>query len=197
MGFLRGRRERQEIERKMKARQGRRSIERHIRRQRQNVQRYWELAKRAARLRDQKMFKQIAAFILATQRDITQWERRLLYFDMVQARRDQVLTSAQFAEAYQAMAQSMLAHSSPENLARIQQDIERGFQTAEMMDEMLENLMDISEDLLEDVMSADQEGELRQIMEAIEAEAEQEAQGVEDAEIEAALRAIEEQLTRR
>jgi hypothetical protein len=50
---------------------------------------------------------------------------------------------------------------------------------------------------LEDLVSVDQEGELRQIMDALKAEAEQEGQGIGDAEIEASLRAIEEQLNRR
>jgi len=194
MNFFKQRKQRQEIERKIEARRGKKAVEQHLQRQRRNIQHYLGLAKRASRLQDQVMFKQIAKFILASQRDVIQWESKLLYFDMVQARRDQIGAAAEFAMAYQSMAKSMLANSNPADMAKIQQDIEMGLAQAEAMDEMLSSLMDISEDML-DGMSADvQEGELAQIMQAIQTEAQQEGQGVSDAEIEASLRAIEEQL---
>ncbi len=194
MNYFQRRKQRKEIQRKIEARRGKKAVEQHIQRQRRNIQRYWELAKRAARIKDQVMFKQIAKFILASQRDVTQWERRLLYFDMVQARRDQIGAAAEFAQAYQAMAKSMLANSDPADLAKIQQDIEMGLAQAEMMDEMLSSLMDISEDMLEEISADVADSELAQIMQTIQAEAEQEGQGISDADIEASLRAIEEQL---
>lgn len=194
MNFFKQRKQRQEIERKIEARRGKKAVEQHIQRQRRNIQHYWGLAKRAARLKDETMFKQISKFILASQKDVTQWERRLLYFDMVQARRDQIGAAAEFAQAYQAMAKSMLVNSNPADIAKIQQDIEMGLAQAEMMDGMLENLMDISEGMLDDMSVGVQDGELTQIMQAIQTEAEQEGRGVSDAEIEASLRAIEEQL---
>ncbi|MCL4831442.1 MAG: hypothetical protein KJZ86_03340 [Caldilineaceae bacterium] len=196
MNFFQQRKQRQEIERKIETRRGKKAVEQHIQRQKRNIQHYWGLAKRAARLQDQVMFKQIAKFILASQRDVTQWERKLLYFDMMQARRDQIGASAEFAQAYQAMAKSMLANSSPADMAKIQQDIEMGLAQAEMMDEMLSSLMDISEDMLDDISADVQDGELAQIMQAIQSEAQQEGEGVSDADIEASLRAIEEQLGR-
>jgi len=196
MHFFRQRRQRKEMERRIQARQGKKAVERHIQRQKANIQRYWALAKRAARLQDPEMFRKIARFILVTQRDVHMWERRLLYFDILQARRDQVTAAAEFAQAYQAMAQSMLAHSKPADLARIQQDIEMGLAQAETMDEMLAQLVEVSEDLLEEMGQEISDTELAQIMAAIQAEAEEEGQGVSDQEIEASLRAIEEQLRR-
>lgn len=185
-----------EIERKIKARQGKKSVERHVQRQKANIQKYWELAKRAYRLKDQKMFEQIAAFILATQRDVHQWEHRLLYFDMVEARRDQVLAAAEFAAAYQEMAKSMLANSSPAQMAKIQKDIEVGIMRAELMDDFLADLVEMSEEMLADARQGERDGELKQIMAALQTEADQEGQVASDAEIEASLRAIEEQLKR-
>lgn len=196
MNFLQKRKERKKIERKIQARQGKKNIERHIKKQRANLAKYWELGKRSARIKDGASFKQISAFILATQRDITQWERRLLYFDMVEARQDQVLAAADFAQSYQAMAKTMLAHSDPANIAQIQQDIEMGMARAEMMDGMLENLMDMSEDMLTDEIASPNDAELTQIMSAIQTEADEEGFGLGDDEIEASLRAIEEQLGR-
>lgn len=185
-----------EIERKIKARQGKKTVERHVQRQKANIQKYWALAKRAYRLNDTKMFEQIATFILSTQRDVTQWERRLLYFDMVEAQRDQVLAAAEFALAYQEMAKSMLASASPADLAKIQKDIEVAMMRSDMMEEVMENLMDLSEGMLQDVQLEDRGNELKQIMGALQTEAVAESQAPSDSEIEASLRAIEEQMKR-
>lgn len=190
------RKRQKEIDRKIKIKEGRRRLDRYIKKQQENLVKYRGLAKRAQRVGDEQMFRQIAMFILRTQRDITQWERRILYFDMVEARKDQVLAAAEFAKAYEVMAQSMLANSNPASIAKIQHDIETGLMRAEMMDDMLENLMDVSEDLLSEPASAEDSAELQQIMAELATEADQEAQGVSDAEIEASLRAIEEQLRR-
>ena len=152
-----------EIERRLKARQGKKAVERHVSRQRTVIQKYWELAKRAYRLKDVKMFEQISTFILMTQRDVTQWERRLVHFDMVEAQRDQVLAAAEFAQAYQEMAKSMLANTDPASLAKIQKDIEVALMRADMMDDVLENLMDMSEGMLEETRLDDRNDEIRQI----------------------------------
>ncbi len=185
-----------EIERKIKARQGKKTVERHVQRQKANIEKYWALAKRAYRLKDTKMFEQIATFILATQRDVTQWERRLVYFDMVEAQRDQVLAAAEFAQAYQELAKSMLASANPADLAKIQKDIEVAMLRSDMMEEVMENLMDLSEGMLQDVRLEDHGNELKQIMAALQTEAVEESQAPSDSEIEASLRAIEEQMKR-
>ena len=185
-----------EIERKIKARQGKKSVERHVQKQRVNIEKYWGLAKRAYRLHDTKMFEQIASFILMTQRDITQWERRLLYFDMVEAQRDQVLAAAEFAQAYQEMAKSMLSSASPADLAKIQKDIEVAMMRSEVMEEAMDSLMELSEGMLQDVRVGDQSAELKQIMATLQNEAIAESQAPSDSEIEASLRTLEEQMKR-
>jgi len=190
------RKRQKELERQIKIKEGRRHLERHIKKQKEKMVKYRGLAKRAQRIGDEKMFRQIALLLLRTQRDITQWERRILYFDMIEARKDQVRAAAEFAQAYETMAQSMLANSNPANIAKIQRDIEMGLARAEMMDDMLENLMDVSEDLLPEPADAEDTADLKQIMAELAAEADQEAQGVSDAEIDASLKAIEEQLRR-
>ena len=102
------RKRQKELDRKIKIKEGRRRLDRYIQKQKENLLKYRKLAKRAHRVGDESMFRQIALFILRTQRDIMQWERRILYFDMVEARKDQVLAAAEFAKAYEVMAQSML-----------------------------------------------------------------------------------------
>jgi hypothetical protein len=185
-----------EIERKIKAKQGKKTVERHVQRQKANLEKYRGLAKRAYRLDDTKMFEQIATFILATQRDVTQWERRLVYFDMVEAQRDQVLAAAEFAQAYQEMAKSMLASANPADLAKIQKDIEVAMMRSDMMEEVMENLMELSEGVLQEVRSEDKSNELKQIMADLQSEAVAESQAPSDSEIEASLRKIEEQIKR-
>ena len=185
-----------DIERKIKARQGKKTVERHNQRQKANIEKYWALAKRAYRMRDPKRFEQIATYILSTQRDVMQWERRLLDFDMIEAQRDQVLAAADFAMAYEQMAKSMMANSDPASMARIQKDIQTAMLRAEMMEGVLENLSDISQELIDDVKLSDRGGEINQIMAALRAEADEESKAPDDKELEASLRAIEEQMKR-
>ncbi len=183
-----------EIERQIKAKEGKKAVERHIRRQKTNVEKYWELAKRAYRLRDSKRFEQISTLVLATQRDVQQWEQRLLDFDMIEAQRDQVLAAADFARSYEAMAKSMISASDPVKLANIQRDIQVALMRAEMMDTVLENFSEMSQEMLQETALNDRGGEIKAIMASLKAEAEQEAQAPDDRELEANLRAIEEQL---
>ncbi|MEI2420514.1 hypothetical protein V6O07_09575, partial [Arthrospira platensis SPKY2] len=92
------------------------------------------------------------------------------------------------------MAKSMLAVSDPGDMANIQRDIEMGFLQAEMMEDALDNLVDMSENMLNEMVPMETDKELLQIMQAIQTEADAELQGgFGDAEMEASLRAIEEQ----
>lgn len=189
------RKQRRELERKMKIRQGKRTVEQHIQRQKKKIDQYLAMAKRAVRLHDEAMFRQLTTSILVSQRDAIQWERRLLFFDMVEARTEQTRAAAEFAKAYQNMAQSMLENSNPGNIAKIQQDIQMGLARAEMMEDMLANLVDMSDDMLSDFAGGEQDKELAQLMESIRTESAQESSSsAVDAEIEASLRAIEEKL---
>lgn len=188
--------EERELERRIKIQENKRRIERYILKQRKKVDKYWSAAKKAVRLSDEKMFEQIATLILATQRDINNWERSMLSFEVMEARTEQIAASADFARAYEAMSKSMLANSNPANLAKIQLDVERATMRAQAMGTMMENFVDISANLLDEGAGLEQDAELRQIMETLKAEADQESNGFDNAEIEASLRAIEAQLKR-
>jgi len=195
LGFLERRKQRKEIERKLKVNQGKRKVIRHIRDQKKRVREFWELAKRAYRLGDAALYRKIAAIISATRQDINRWERRLVYFEMIEAQRDQVAAGAEFAKAFHAMAQSMLANANPADMARIQQDLQLGLAMADQLDDTLENLIEMTDDMLAEV-EGERDAELEEIMAAIAREAEQEAEPGFDADIEASLKQIEEALNR-
>ena len=193
--FLRDRRQRQEMDRQIKVKEGRRKAERHIRNQRKLVRRYWELATKAARLSDRNMVKKLATMISATREDINRWERRMLYFDMIEAQRDQALAGSEFAKAFDAMANSVLAHADPADLARIQLNLERSTIVAEQLEDRLIDFQETMDDMLSDVEEERPE-ELGEIIAAIEREAEEAGEPGFDAEIEASLKQLDDMLGR-
>lgn len=188
--------EEKELERKIKAKEGKRRIERYVQEQRKNITKYWEYAKRAARLKDEKTFERCAAVVLMTQQNVNRWERALLAFDVMKTEYEQALAMKGMADAYAAMAQSILKNSNPAEMAKIQRDVQRAQGRAEALDMMMEEFLDMSESALDEVSSGESSAELKQMMAAIRAESEHEEQGggAESDEIAASLRAVEDLL---
>jgi|GEM_PF-1715865 len=195
LGFLERRKQRKEVERKIVVNQGKRKASRHIRDQKKRLREFWELAKRSYRLGDVALYRKIAAIISATRQDIKRWERRMVYFEMIQAQRDQVLAGSEFAKAFHAMAGSMLANANPADMVRIQHDLQLGLAMADQLDDTLEDMMEMTDDMLDDV-EGERDAEMDEIMAAVAREAEQEAEPGFDADIEASLKQIEEALNR-
>ncbi len=184
-----------EMERRMQVRQGRRKVERHIKTQQKQVQRYWELAKRAYNLGNRDMLLKLANLISKTKQDIKRWEERLLYFDMIEAMRDQALAGAEFAKAFQAMSQTILASADPSVLNSIQLELEKSMMVADELEDRLEDFQSSMDDLLE-ATSADEKAELSEILRIIQSEAEKEPQEELDPEIQALEKQIEDLLGR-
>ena len=195
IAYVERRKQRQEMERRIKANQGRQMVTRHIRNQKKKVREFWDLAKDAYRVGNVALYRKISAAISATRQDINRWEQRLVYFKVIEAQRDQVLAGAEFANAFHAMAGSMLAHANPSDLVRIQQDAQMAMARADQMDMALENLVEMTDDLLSDV-EGERSAELEEIMAAVAREAEQEREPGFDADIEASLKQVEEALNR-
>jgi hypothetical protein len=193
--FVEERRQKQEMERRIKIKEGRRRAERHIVKQKELMRRYWDLATRAYRLGDKVMFKKLAALISSTRVEVNNWERRMLYFDVMESRADQAAAGAEFAKAFEAMANSVLANANPADLAKIQMNVERSAMMADVLQDRLEDFTSV---LDEQLVSVEQErpDELRKIMEDIEKEAETSAEPGFDADIEASLKQIDAVLKR-
>lgn len=185
-----------EMERRMQVKQGRRRVERHISTQKKQVQRYWEMAKQAYQLEDRKVLAQLVKLISQTRRSVNIWERRMLYFDMIEAQRDQALASADFAQAFKAMSETMLTFADPAELNKIQLDLERSMMVAEEMEDRLEDFMGSMDDMLGEASSSEDKAELSEIMRMIQSEAEQQPETSVDGDIEATMKQIEALLGR-
>ena len=187
--------EEKEMERRIQVKQGRRKAERHIANQKKQVQKYWELAKKAVRLGDREILQKLVTMIAATRRDIQSWERRMLYFDMIEAMRDQALAGAEFAKSFQSMSESILANANPADLSAIQLNLERSMLVAEQLEDRLEDFQSSLDDMLSETGEEDK-AEYKEILAMIQREAEQEPESALDGEIAATMKQIEAMLGR-
>jgi hypothetical protein len=188
--------EEKEMERRMQVKQGRRKAERHIANQKKQVQKYWDLAKKAMRLGDREILQKLVTLIAATRQDIQGWERRMLYFDMIEAMRDQALAGAEFAKSFQAMSESILANANPADLSAIQMNLERSMAVAEQLEDRLEDFQSSLDDMLSEA-GGEERAEYKEILAMIQREAEQEPETAIDGEIEATMKQIEAMLGRK
>ena len=196
MDFLERRRQRKEFERRARAKEGKRKINRHVRNQQKRLRDYWGLAKRAYRLGDRPTFEKIAKAIAGTRQDINRWERLMVTFELFEAQRDQAQAGAEFMRAFEAMAESMLVSADPADMARIMQQADMAVAMSDQLEDRLEDLMEITDETLADVES-EQQGELAEIMKAIQSEAEEEAEPGFDEDLEAVMKQIDEAMQRR
>jgi hypothetical protein len=186
--------EEKELERRMQAKQGRTRIMRHIEKQKQAIEKYWELGKRALTLSDDKQFRTIGAQYLWTQNEITRWERYLLTLDTIEARRDQAASVTEFVKSLKALTESMMAQASPSQIAKMQKDLELGLARAETVQERLDLLMEMTDETLsssEGSWSAAGSGGLDELKQAMASEA---SHSEADARIDEGLKKLAEQM---
>ena len=146
LNWWRNRQRTKEIERDMETRRGKAQMRRHIKKQNEMSKKLWGLGRRALQLGDQRQFRQIGKHYLWTLEDIKRWERYMLAFETIEARRDQARSMAEFMRSVQAMSQSMLANASPKAIAETQRDLQLGIARAQDMEQTLDDLMDMTED---------------------------------------------------
>jgi hypothetical protein len=193
MDFLERRKQRKEFERRAEAKQGKRQIARHVETQKKRLRQYWELAKRAYRLGDRPTFTKIAKAIAATRQDVNRWERLMVTFELFEAQRDQARAGSEFMHAFDAMAKSMVISADPADMARIMAQADMALARADQMEDRLDDMMDMTDDTLAGLDEA-HEGELAEIMSALQTEAEQETEPGFDQEIESVMKQIDESL---
>ena len=186
--------EEKEIERSIQAKQGRKTIQRYVKKQKDMLPKLWGMAKEALRLEDDGQFKQVILQYWWTQQQITRWERYVLTYDMVEARRDQARSTREFLGSLQAMGQSMMANAEPKDMVQMQKDLQMGLARAEAMEERLNIIMETADDYVYDVEGMD-EGVFDEIKQAMQKEAAGEA-GALDEQIAGQLKDIEEQMRR-
>jgi hypothetical protein len=186
------RKERKEAQRELKIRQAKVSIRRHLANQRKMSQRLWTLGKRALSLQDEAQFQRIGRLYLKTQEDVERWERYLLTFETLEARRDQAKATTAFLNALKAMNESLVEAASPQAMAGLQRDLAEGLARAETLEERLAVMMEISEDTL--VGGEGDDERLRELEHVMSTEVEQEEADLYDARIQEGLRKIRDEM---
>jgi len=187
-------REEKELERRIRAKQGRTRITRHVENQRRAVTKYRELARRALSMGDQRQFRIIGAQYVWTQAEIERWERYVLMLDTIETRRDQAVSITEFIGSIKALTDSMMAQADPGHMAKLQKDLEMGLARAESLQEHLELMMDMTDQTLSqsaDELSGAKSDELQALQQQLAGELTQDSA---DARITEGLKKLEEQL---
>jgi len=148
MGFLDQRRQRKEIEREVKFKQGLSKVRNYVQKCNQAQKRYWELGKRSLKLGDRQQFENVAKAYLRTIETANRWERYLVAMETISIQRDQVKATGAFAESMKALTDSMMAGAKPEDVTKMQMDLERALTRAETLDETLSAIMDSTSDTI-------------------------------------------------
>lgn len=137
-----------EMEREIKIRRGKASIRRHIHSQQAMQQRLWKLGKKALRLGDEAQFRRIGTLYLKAREDVNRWERYLLTFETLEARHGQAKATESFLEALKAVNESLLEASSPQAIARMQQDLAEGLARAETLEDRMAVMLELTDEAL-------------------------------------------------
>jgi len=193
-----------EIERSMEVRRGKAKVRKHIQKQKGMSKKLWNLGKRALMLEDPQQFHTIGKQYLWTLEDVRRWERYLLAFESIEARRDQARAMSEFMGAVRAMSTSMMASANPKALAKTQRDLEKGIAQAQNMEQVLDLMMEMTDETIfsmEEVEDEELDTSIKELERAMGSEqdreiAEQVADTSLDARIAAGLKQIEEQMSK-
>jgi hypothetical protein len=197
LGYFERKKQEKEIERDLQARQGKLRIKKHISKQHDMTKRLWELGKKALQLGEKKQFRQIILQYMWTLEDIKRWERSLLTFEAIEARRDQARSTADFLKSVQAMSKSILASASPKAMVETQRDLELGIARAQDMEERLSMILDMTDETVfapEEMAEGDVEAKLQDVEHAMSSDAEHEEGAAFDERIEKGLKQVEEEM---
>ena len=193
MGFLDKRYQAKEIEREVKFKQGLSQVRNYVRKCYQAEKRYWELGKRALKLGDRRQFESIAKAYLRARDMINHWERYLVAMETVSLQRGQVRATGEFTKSMASLSDSMMAGAKPEDITKMQMELERALVKAQTLDETLSTIMDVTTDAIFTGEGLSEES-LLQIESAMQSEAVQEEGGALDERIASGLHRIEEEM---
>ncbi|MGB5925601.1 MAG: Snf7 family protein [Dehalococcoidia bacterium] len=192
-GFIERRRQAKEIERDVKFKQGLSRVRNYVHKSNDAQKKYWQLGKRALKLGDRQQFENGAKAYLRTAEMINRWERFLVAMETVSLQRDQVRVTGEFAKSMGALSKSMMAGASPQDITKMQMDLERALAKAHTLDETLAAVMDATSDTIFTSEGVSEES-LQQVEGAMKGEAVHEEGETLDDRISAGLRRIEEEM---
>jgi hypothetical protein len=193
-GFLERRRQEKEIQREVKFKQGLSKVRAYVEKCNQAQKRYWELGKRSLKLGDRKQFENITKAYLRTGEMANRWERYLVAMETVGLQRDQVKATGMFAQSMKALSDSIMAGARPEDITKMQMELERALAKAETLDETLSAIMDATNEAIFSGEGLSEES-LKQVETAMSGEAvHEEGAAIPDERISQGLRRIEEEM---
>lgn len=192
-GFFERRKQSKEIEREVKFKQGLAKVRNYVQKCKQAQKKYWELGKRALQLGDRQQFENIVKAYLRAGEMANRWERYLVAMETVSLQRDQVKATGEFAASMSAMSSSMMAGANPQDITKMQTELETALTKAQTLDETLSAVMDVTSD---SIFSAEglSEDSLQQIEAAMASEAQHDEGAKLDDRIADGLKRIEEQM---
>ena len=192
-GFFERRRQTREIQREVKFKQGLSRVRNYVQKCQQAQTKYWELGKRALSLGDQQQFENVARAYLRTGEAANRWQRYLLAMETVSIQRDQVKVTGEFAQSMSAVSASMMAGARPEDITKVQMELESALTRAQTLDETLAAVMDASNDT---IFSSEglSDSSLKEIESAMKGEIDKEEVGALDQRIAGGLKSIEEEM---
>jgi len=192
-GFFERRRQTKEIQREVKFKQGLSRVRNYVQKCQQAQTKYWELGKRALSLGDQQQFENVARAYLRTGEAANRWQRYLLAMETVSIQRDQVKVTGDFAQSMSAVSASMMAGAKPEDITKVQMELESALTRAQTLDETLAAVMDASN---ETIFSSEglSDSSLKEIESAMKNETDKEESGALDQRIAGGLKSIEEEM---
>lgn len=193
-GFLDRRRQEKEIQREVKFKQGLSKVRAYVEKCNQAQKRYWELGKRSLKLGDRKQFENITKAYLRTGEMANRWERYLVAMETVGLQRDQVKATGMFAQSMKALSDSIMAGARPEDITKMQMELERALAKAETLDETLSAIMDATNEAIFSGEGLSEES-LKQVETSMSGEAvHEEGAAIPDERISQGLRRIEEEM---
>ncbi len=183
--------EAKEIEREVKFKQGLSRVRGFVDRSRASQRNLWGLGKRSLQLGDRKQFENIARAYLRMGETINRWERYMVSAETMAVQRGQVKATGDFLRSINALSESMLAGAKPEEIMKMQVELEKGLARAQTLDETLAVVMDASN---ESIFSSEglSEESLKEVESAMSSEAARDEGAATDTRIDSGMKRIEE-----
>jgi len=185
--------EEKEMEREIAFRKGVTRIQGFVKKNEQVKKRYWEAGKKALRLGDQKRFQQYARGYQYSLNLIKRWETYLLDLQMLSVRRDQVKATTNFIESMKALSQSLLSGAKPKDIVKMEVAMEKAVAQGQALDEALSVAMEVGGESLFAFDEVSDES-IKDIEQSMVGEAGRDEGESFDAEIEAGLKRIEQEM---
>jgi hypothetical protein len=171
--------EEKEIEREIRYRKARGTLQRYIEKLENLQKMVYEQGKQAAKLGDDKFVTRQASKYLGIQERIRKGQKMLLLMEEAKVQREMVKVSGEFITFANDVSQSIAEGPNVEKIARMQLEMEKAMAQAEKIDEALSVAMDMAS---EGIMSSQDYSEknVNEIVKSMEGEVEADEKGLDD-----------------